>query len=113
MKISELTKIEIVVGLVAAYGIYRMFHNGMLNPASPENVVNQAVTNIGAQLSGDKDFSLGTWLYNVTHPDEVESMDRDYRKAVADAKAMKERATAKSPYDSFIADLQQNVGLIP
>lgn len=38
-----------------------------VNPADGNNVVNQGVNWFGALASGDKNFSLGTKLYDWTH----------------------------------------------
>lgn len=43
---------------------------GAVNPASPNNFVYQGVNGVGAALTGrgDGSFTLGSWLYDVTHP---------------------------------------------
>lgn len=41
-----------------------------VNPTSDKNLANQAVNAAGAALTGDKDFSLGTAVYNFFHSDE-------------------------------------------
>lgn len=38
-----------------------------LNPASSENIVNRGVTGAGAAISGDRNWTLGGWVYDVTH----------------------------------------------
>jgi len=38
-----------------------------VNPASEQNLVYQGVSGIGQAVSGRKDWSLGTWLYDITH----------------------------------------------
>lgn len=42
-----------------------------INPANPGNIVNQGVSAVGAAISGNSDWSLGTWIYNATHDDEL------------------------------------------
>lgn len=42
-----------------------------VNPVNPDNVFNQGVNKIGQEISGDKDFSLGVWIYDITHDDET------------------------------------------
>ena len=42
-----------------------------LNPASSDNVVNQAVTAIGQAASGDTNWTLGGAVYDATHTDPV------------------------------------------
>lgn len=39
-----------------------------LNPASDKNIAYSGVNSLGAVLSGDSSFSLGSWIYDVTHP---------------------------------------------
>ena len=40
-----------------------------LNPASSDNIVNRAVSAVGGALTGQDDFSLGSWIYDITHKD--------------------------------------------
>lgn len=42
-----------------------------INPASPENIVNQGVTSAGRAISGNDSWTLGGWLYDITHDDPV------------------------------------------
>lgn len=46
-----------------------------LNPADPGNVVNRAVLAVPRAVTGDDSWTLGGWLYEVTHP-SVTAMDR-------------------------------------
>lgn len=39
-----------------------------VNPADSDNIVNRAVTGIGEAITGDKGFSLGSFIYDLTHP---------------------------------------------
>lgn len=39
-----------------------------VNPASQTNIVNRGVTSVGVQLSGDPNWTLGGWIYDLTHP---------------------------------------------
>lgn len=39
-----------------------------LNPASDKNIIYGGVNDIGSAVTGDSDFSLGSWLYDITHP---------------------------------------------
>lgn len=41
-----------------------------VNPASPENLAYRGVNGIGAALTGEESFTLGGWIYDVTHPNE-------------------------------------------
>lgn len=38
------------------------------NPVSDKNLVYQGVSAVGQAATGSKDWSLGTWLYDITHP---------------------------------------------
>lgn len=41
-----------------------------INPLNPENIFASGVNAVGAALSGSPGFSLGSWIYDVTHPGE-------------------------------------------
>ncbi len=45
-----------------------------VNPVSDKNIAYQGVNAAGAAVTGDSEFSLGTWLYNVTHADEAKGL---------------------------------------
>lgn len=61
----------VVGGVVSATGdIIADGYNSIPNaikPSSPDNIANQATNKIGAALTGDKNFTLGGWIYDVTH----------------------------------------------
>lgn len=38
-----------------------------VNPADEHNLVNQAVLGVGSAITGDKDWSLGSQIYDWTH----------------------------------------------
>ncbi|MEN0037459.1 MAG: hypothetical protein AAGC78_10330 [Cellvibrio sp.] len=38
-----------------------------INPASDQNVFYKGVNGIGSAITGDKDFTLGGWIYDITH----------------------------------------------
>lgn len=38
-----------------------------INPNSADNLIYQGVTAVGNTLTGTSDFSLGGWLYDITH----------------------------------------------
>lgn len=40
-----------------------------LNPASQENVVNRGVSSALQWATGDDNFTLGGWIYDITHPE--------------------------------------------
>tara|TARA_R110001599_G_scaffold287356_2_gene489917 strand:+ start:10381 stop:10617 length:237 start_codon:yes stop_codon:yes gene_type:complete len=41
-----------------------------INPVNPENVFYEGVNSVGSSLSGDSEWTLGTWIYDVTNKDE-------------------------------------------
>lgn len=63
----------IIVGVIAVL-LYRsgairaLSKPGALNPGSANNVVYGGVNSIGAAATGDANFTLGGWLYDITHP---------------------------------------------
>lgn len=38
-----------------------------VSPWNEKNIINSTVNAVGAGLSGQKDFTLGGWIYDVTH----------------------------------------------
>lgn len=38
-----------------------------INPADQDNVINRGLTSIGRSISGDSTWTLGGWIYDVTH----------------------------------------------
>lgn len=40
-----------------------------INPVNHDNIVNRAVSATGAAISGNDSWSLGTWVYDLTHSD--------------------------------------------
>lgn len=41
-----------------------------VDPTSDKNLAYRGTNAIGEALTGDKDFTLGGWLYDITHPNE-------------------------------------------
>jgi len=41
-----------------------------VNPADSRNVVYGGVNAVGAAVTGDSSFSLGSWIYDMTHKSE-------------------------------------------
>jgi hypothetical protein len=39
-----------------------------VNPTNPDNVFHSGVNQVGAAVSGDESFSLGAWIFDITHP---------------------------------------------
>lgn len=65
-----------VVAVVALSGIGFVLYKNRekFNPVSDKNLAYISVNKVGADLTGDQYFTLGTWLYNVTHPDEAKDL---------------------------------------
>jgi len=38
-----------------------------VNPTSDQNLAYQGVNSVGAAVTGDEHFSLGSWIYELTH----------------------------------------------
>lgn len=38
-----------------------------VNPVSPNNLAYKGVTAMGTVFTGNKDFTLGGWIYDLTH----------------------------------------------
>lgn len=73
MKVSPQTLLYIAAGAAGIYVAYQVASKGKkfitedLNPASDKNIAYSAVNNLGAVLSGDQNFSLGSWWYDVVN----------------------------------------------
>ena len=54
----------------ATAGVLQGAYNAIpepVNPSSPNNLINKGVDAVGEYLTGDKDFTLGGWIYDKTH----------------------------------------------
>lgn len=70
--------IAIVTGTAALIAVYQFFKDEVaagaaavgnaVDPTSDKNLAYKGVNAVGGALTGAKDFSLGGWLYDVTHP---------------------------------------------
>jgi hypothetical protein len=38
-----------------------------INPLNNDNIFSSGVDAVGARLTGDERFSLGVWIYDITH----------------------------------------------
>lgn len=47
--------------------IYDATHGGALDVTSQNNVIYTGVNGIGSAVSGDENFTLGGWIYDITH----------------------------------------------
>ncbi len=65
-----------LAGFVAVYYLSRKAGQGAavvgqaINPANPDNVVNQGVSAVVSAATG-RDETLGGWLYDLTHADPL------------------------------------------
>ena len=41
---------------------------GLVNPADSRNIVNRTVNTVGGAIAQDSNWSLGGWIYDLTHP---------------------------------------------
>lgn len=60
-----------LVGLAALWLVARSVKSTLgdaLNPTSSGNLAYSGVNGVGAAVSGNKDFSLGVWIYELFHP---------------------------------------------
>lgn len=62
----------IAVGVVGAAGLWFARKQAAkaaqaINPVNQENVFYQGTNAVGSKLTGDKDFTLGGWIYDITH----------------------------------------------
>lgn len=54
-----------------------------INPASTNNIVYRSVNGVGAAVTGNQSFSLGSWLYDITHKEESEKLTQNTYKTEA------------------------------
>lgn len=61
------------LGAVVAVGGYVIWKNGLpalgdaVNPVNDDNIFYQGTNAVGEALTGEEGFSLGSWLYDMTH----------------------------------------------
>lgn len=63
----------VVVGLFGVVVVWYVEHKAhavleAVNPVSEDNVINQGIQAIGTAVSGEQGWTLGGWLYDITHP---------------------------------------------
>jgi hypothetical protein len=49
-----------------------------VNPTSDQNLAYRGVNAVGEVLSGDPSWSLGGWVYDLTHPSESEIVGKEF-----------------------------------
>ena len=55
-----------------AFVIYEIHKNAALfNPTSDKNLAYTGVNNVGSSITGDPNWSLGGWVYDITHGNPV------------------------------------------
>ena len=57
----------LVLGGVA-YGAYRLYKSGALDPTSPNNLAYGAANRATQIATGNPNDTVGSWFYNLTHP---------------------------------------------
>ena len=57
------------VGVVAFAALKKIAGQALnqINPVNTDNAVYTGVNSLGESLTGDQDFDLGIWLYDVIH----------------------------------------------
>lgn len=43
----------------------------LVDPTSDKNLAYTGVNKVGAALTGEQDFKLGVWLYDMLHPEQA------------------------------------------
>jgi hypothetical protein len=66
--VAGLTVVAIAWAAKRAYDKAGNILSTDLNPASDQNVAYKTVNAVGATASGDSNFSLGVWLWELFHP---------------------------------------------
>lgn len=59
-----------VVGVGVAYYAQRQAKAALnaVNPTNGDNIFASGVDKVGAQLTGNENFKLGAWVYDLLHP---------------------------------------------
>ena len=71
------TAIKIGIGIAVGAGLYffgrKIIQNvpAALNPASDKNLAYTGVNAVGQTVSGDDSWTLGGWIYDITHDDPL------------------------------------------
>lgn len=76
-----------------------------VNPASSNNFVNQGVESLGQAITGDENFTLGGWAFDITHGDDGQAnyltplmTFTDFLNPVGVAKQVGSMAIKAAPY---------------
>ncbi len=87
-----------------------------VNPANPDNIVNQGVSAAGAAVTGNKNWTLGTWLYDVFNGDELAAADKaqaDKKRREAEAELLRESRRGQLDTDVLSVPDWSNFQLYP
>lgn len=79
-----------------------------VNPASDKNIIYSGVNSVGSSVTGDSSFSLGSWLYDITHPgiDDHVTQPSQFTSFKQQVNNVSNNAyDATSGGDTFISDL--------
>lgn len=84
MKAADVSPNLVLYGLIAVAAVYAIYNAKKaagavadtakqvitkdLNPASDQNLAYRGVNGVGAAVSGDSSWTLGGWIYDITHP---------------------------------------------
>lgn len=69
-------KTTLIVAGVAVVGLWYLKRQGVqtvkdaanaVNPVNPDNVFARGVNSVGGAIAGEEDWSLGSWIYDLTH----------------------------------------------
>jgi hypothetical protein len=41
-----------------------------IDPTNQQNIINRGVSAVGATISGEENWTLGGWIYDITHKSE-------------------------------------------
>lgn len=81
-----------------------------VNPASSNNLVNRGVTAVGSAISGDSGWTLGGWIYDITHDDPMKATSPTpvYGSTALNAAAAADARREFAATDPRRLDLQQS-----
>lgn len=88
MKVNQQTVVYGLIGMAGAYFLGKFLIKdaaaevgqvasrvgAAINPTSDQNIFYRGVNAIGAAVSGDEKFNLGSWTYDVLHPSEADQL---------------------------------------
>lgn len=93
-----LKPLAIVVGIVGAgalvwwlYGDKLKSIGNAVNPASDQNLAYRGVNAVGGAVTGQKDFALGSFIYDLFHEDANLASDRRAREILDERKQLENR----------------------